>query len=203
MFCRFLFVILTIVLSVLRYKDSDYPFGIFKLFLYISCFPHDIVIQICIYFIPPPTQKKLLTHSLYLGRVEFFLSFPERWSCNTCLFFYRLSKLQKGCTRLTAASDNVYQLLAYGRWFSPGTLASSTTKNGRHDIAEILPRVALNTKNQIKSNMFFYFSKWSILVCTCIRFVPFKVFIFCHLQLIKWIQKNMERSFQPLLWTAM
>ena len=98
MFCRFLFV----MLSVLRYKDSDYPFGIFKLFLYISCFPHDIVIQICIYFIPPPTQKKLLTHSLYLGRVEFFLSFPERWSCNTCLFFYRLSKLQKGCTRLTA-----------------------------------------------------------------------------------------------------
>jgi hypothetical protein len=30
----------------------------------------------------------------------------------------------------------VYQLLAHGRWFSPGTLASSTTKTGRHDIAE-------------------------------------------------------------------
>jgi hypothetical protein len=29
-------------------------------------------------------------------------------------------------------------LLAHGRWFSPGTLASSTTKTGRHDIAEIL-----------------------------------------------------------------
>jgi hypothetical protein len=27
----------------------------------------------------------------------------------------------------------VYQLLAHGRWFSP---ASSTTKTGRHDIAE-------------------------------------------------------------------
>jgi hypothetical protein len=26
---------------------------------------------------------------------------------------------QKGCTRLAAASDKVYQLLAYGRWFSP------------------------------------------------------------------------------------
>jgi hypothetical protein len=36
---------------------------------------------------------------------------------------------KKGCTRLTAASDKVYQLLAHGRWFSPGTLASSTTKN--------------------------------------------------------------------------
>jgi hypothetical protein len=29
-------------------------------------------------------------------------------------------------------------LLAHGRWFSPGTLASSTTKTGHHDIAEIL-----------------------------------------------------------------
>jgi len=43
---------------------------------------------------------------------------------------------KKGCTRLAAASDKVYQLLAYGRWFSPGTPASSTTKTGRHDIAE-------------------------------------------------------------------
>jgi hypothetical protein len=35
---------------------------------------------------------------------------------------------KKECTRLTAASDKVYQLLAHGRWFSPGTPASSTTK---------------------------------------------------------------------------
>jgi hypothetical protein len=35
------------------------------------------------------------------------------------------------------------------RWFSPGTLAFSTTKTGRHDIAEILLKVALNTINQI------------------------------------------------------
>jgi hypothetical protein len=50
---------------------------------------------------------------------------------------------KKGCTRLAAASDKVYQLLAHGRWFSLGTLASSTTKTGRHDIAEILLKVAL------------------------------------------------------------
>jgi hypothetical protein len=37
-------------------------------------------------------------------------------------------------------------LLAHGRWFSPGTPASSTTKTGRHDIAEILLKVALSTK---------------------------------------------------------
>jgi hypothetical protein len=62
----------------------------------------------------------------------------------------RLCKLQKGCTRLTAASDKIYQLLFHGRWFSPATPASSTTKTGRHEIAEILLKVALNTKsNQI------------------------------------------------------
>jgi len=42
-------------------------------------------------------------------------------------------------------------LLAHGRWFSPGTPASSTTKTGRHDIAEILMKVALSTINQINS----------------------------------------------------
>jgi hypothetical protein len=42
----------------------------------------------------------------------------------------------------------INQLLAHGRWFSPGTPASSTTKTGRHDIAEILLKVALNTINQ-------------------------------------------------------
>jgi hypothetical protein len=59
---------------------------------------------------------------------------------------------KKGCTRLAAASDKVYQLLAHGRWFSPCTPASSTTKTGRHDIAEILLQVPLNTKNQINHN---------------------------------------------------
>jgi hypothetical protein len=39
-------------------------------------------------------------------------------------------------------------VLAYGKWFSPDTTASSTTKTGRHDIAEILRKVALNIKNQ-------------------------------------------------------
>jgi hypothetical protein len=44
-----------------------------------------------------------------------------------------------------AASGKVYQLLAHGQWFSPGTPVSSTTKTGCHDIAEILLKVALNT----------------------------------------------------------
>ena len=46
-------------------------------------------------------------------------------------------------TRLAAASDKAYQLLTHGRWFSPGIPAYSTAKTGRHDIADILLKVAL------------------------------------------------------------
>ena len=55
----------------------------------------------------------------------------------------------KGCTRLATVSDKVYKLLAQGRWVSPGTPVSSTTYTSRHDIAEILLKVALNKINQI------------------------------------------------------
>jgi hypothetical protein len=49
-------------------------------------------------------------------------------------------------------------LLAHGRWFSLGIPASSTTKTGRHDIAEILLKVASKHQksNQIKSNLFLF-----------------------------------------------
>jgi len=66
----------------------------------------------------------------------------------------RFCRLQKWYTRFTVASDKVYQLLANGLWFFPGSPASSTTKIGRHDIAEILLKVALNTViNQSISNL--------------------------------------------------
>jgi hypothetical protein len=39
-------------------------------------------------------------------------------------------------------------MLAHGRWFSPSTPVSTITKIGRHDIAEILLKVVLNTNNQ-------------------------------------------------------
>ena len=58
----------------------------------------------------------------------------------------RLCKLQKRCTRLTAASNKAYQLLAHGRWFSPGTIKLVAMIQ-----LEILLKVALNTNNQIKS----------------------------------------------------
>ena len=63
---------------------------------------------------------------------------------NTTWVRARLCKLQNVCFLLAVASDKAYQLLAHGRWFCPGTMASSTTKAGRYDIAEILLKVALN-----------------------------------------------------------
>jgi hypothetical protein len=57
---------------------------------------------------------------------------------------------KKGCTRFAAASNKVYQLLTHGRWFSPGTPASSTTKTGRHDIAESGVKTPKINQNQIK-----------------------------------------------------
>jgi hypothetical protein len=41
-----------------------------------------------------------------------------------------------------------FQWLTAGRWFSPGASVSSTNKTDRHDITEILLKVALNIINQ-------------------------------------------------------
>jgi hypothetical protein len=71
----------------------------------------------------------------------------------------RLCKLQKRYTQLAAASDKVYQLIAHGRWFSPGTPASSITKTGRHDIAEILLKVELSTIKSKKHIVFVFVSE--------------------------------------------
>jgi len=94
---------------------------------------------------------------------------------------------KKGCTQLAAASDKVYQLLAHGRGLSPGTPASSTTKTGRHDIVEILLKVALNTKNQSITNSPFAFYRYRLLLA---------FIIFCFLYdrrnfaLVIWFQCN-------------
>ena len=57
----------------------------------------------------------------------------------------RLCKLQK-----RVHSTHSHQLLAHGQLFSPGILASSTTKTGRHDIAE--SGAQHQKSNQIKSS---------------------------------------------------
>jgi hypothetical protein len=49
---------------------------------------------------------------------------------------------------LNTLCDKVCQWLAAGQRFSPGTPVSSTNKTDRHNITEILMKVALNTINQ-------------------------------------------------------
>jgi hypothetical protein len=64
-------------------------------------------------------------------------------------------------------SDHLFVLgvlLAQGRWFSPGTPVSSTTKTGRHDIDEILLKVALNTTNQSINQ-----PNISVILLTCLK----------------------------------
>ena len=59
---------------------------------------------------------------------------------------------KKGCTRLAAASDKVYQLLAHGRWFSQGTPASSTSKRvAMIELKYCGSGVKHNKSNQIES----------------------------------------------------
>ena len=68
------------------------------------------------------------------------ISAYHHWSCEF-----------KSCTWQdvldTTFCDKVCQGLATGRWFSLGTLISSTNKTDCHDTTEILLKVALNTIN--------------------------------------------------------
>jgi hypothetical protein len=50
------------------------------------------------------------------------------------------------CVLDTTLCDKVYQLLATGLWFSPGTPVSSTNKTDHYDTTEMLLKVALNHK---------------------------------------------------------
>jgi hypothetical protein len=72
-------------------------------------------------------------------------SWIYNYICSQCLspliLWARIS-IRARCTTLC---DKVCQWLATDRWFSPGPPVSSTNKTDRHDIAEILLKVALNT----------------------------------------------------------
>jgi hypothetical protein len=89
-----------------------------------------------------------------------------------CYSYCFIVKYKKGSTRLTAASDKVYQLLAHGQWFSP---ASSTTKTGRHDITEILLKVALKHQKSINHLNVSYISTIPIAHLYLIQFYLKKV----------------------------
>ena len=56
--------------------------------------------------------------------------------------------------RCTTICDKGCQWLATFRWFSPGPPVSSTNETDRHDITEILLKVALNTIKQTNNKTY-------------------------------------------------
>ena len=67
------------------------------------------------------------------------------WIYNQCispLMFWVRFPLRASCITLC---DEVCKWLAAGRWFSPGTLYSTTTKTDNNDKTEILVKLALYT----------------------------------------------------------
>jgi hypothetical protein len=67
------------------------------------------------------------------------------------------SPLRRGVLDTTLCGK-VCQLYPVGRWFSPGTPVSSTNKTDRHDIIELLLKVALNniTLTRIHGHLLFF-----------------------------------------------
>ena len=81
--------------------------------------------------------------------------------CNQCLSPLMLWVWISIRARCTALCDKVCQWLATSWWFSLGPLVSSNNNTDRHDITEILLKVALDTikqTNNIDKVFFFFFS---------------------------------------------
>jgi len=77
----------------------------------------------------------------------------NRYRCLSPLMLWIRISIRTRCTTLC---NKVCQWLATGRWFSPDLPVSSTNKTDRHDITEILLKVALNTIKQ-KTNKQYIF----------------------------------------------
>ena len=61
---------------------------------------------------------------------------------------YAVRAFHHWCCEAYTVCDKVFQWLATGQWFSPGPPVSSTNKTDRHEITQILLKVALNTIKQ-------------------------------------------------------
>ena len=99
-------------------------------------------------------KKEMIIFSLLMTLVYPYIVERQSWSWSYGSWIYNyLSPLTlwvwtpfiARCTRCNILCDNVCQWLVTGRWFSQSTPVSSTNKTVRHDIAEILLKVALNT----------------------------------------------------------
>ena len=86
--------------------------------------------------------------------ISFYHLFTSFWNCSDSALFYYHYIWDQG-VRCTTLCAKVYQWLATGWRFSPGPPVSAINKNGRHNIAEILLKVALNTIKQTNKQIYF------------------------------------------------
>jgi len=102
------------------------------------------------YSIRPGVAKKTSNIKLTYG-LSWSWSYGSwiyNYLCNQCLLPLMLWVRFSIRMRCTTLCDKVCQWPPTGRWFSPCPPVSSTNKTDRHDIAEILLKVALNTIKQ-------------------------------------------------------
>ena len=81
--------------------------------------------------------------------------------CNQCLsplMLWAQISIRARCTTLC----EVCQWITTGLWFSPSPPVSSTNETDRHDITEILLKVALNTINQTNKHLKLKLAMFSI-----------------------------------------
>ena len=86
----------------------------------------------------------------------------------------------------TTLCDKVCQWLATGRWFSPGIRVSSTNKTDRHDITEILLKVALSTIKPNQTNV----------LLGHLAISPGEIFVFLVISLSVTTEQNQTRSYE-------
>ena len=81
-------------------------------------------------------------------------SWIYNYLCNQCILPLMLWVRISIRVRCTILCDKVCQWLTPGRWFPPRSSFCSNNKTDRHDITEILIKVALNTiKNKKQTNI--------------------------------------------------
>ena len=101
----------------------------------------------------PATASTKLGAIMVMIVLSWIYSYLCNWFLSPLTLWVRIP-LRQGVLD-TTLFDKVCQWLVTGRWFSLGTPVSSTNKTDRHNITEILLKVALNTINQTKT---FYFN---------------------------------------------
>ena len=91
-------------------------------------------------------------------------SWIYNYLCNQCLSPLTLwiQIPLRRCVLDITLCDIVCQWLAASQWFSPGTPVSSTNKTDRHDITEILLKVAIKTITLTPTIMVSYHSEAAI-----------------------------------------